>query len=1074
MAAGAALLLLVLATLRPVNAQSPGGDTYPQGLPHPVMHYDPDATPSERQVWDIAQDSSHVLYIAGSHRGVQMFDGEHWLTIPIDSTDEGAAIGTARSLALGHDGRMYAGTNDDIGVLVPGEKGRLTFRSLLPRLREQDRRPDVDGTGTVWFAGATDQYTYFQTQRAIYRWDGSALDVWRSDDTFHTTHLVDGRLFVRDFERGLLELVGGTLRPIPGGASFENRAIHFLALHPSGGMIAVTATAGVYLLNESGARPTSVQADSILRTTRVYSGASIAQDGGEPLYALATLGRGVVVMDPEGSIVYHLRPGQELPDGVVNTVHSGRDGETWIGFNNEGIMRFGGLPNVEHYGERSGLRGQVEAVTTFDDQLFVGTGSGLFRMREQSSGNLPDAADPFQRVRGSSVVNGLEVTRRGLVVDDLSRTWMLRTGEEPATLIRRNAHALFVPSSMPDRLLISTMRGGLTVVRNEGGTWRTERSTDLDATPHSLAEFRGEIWGATDPHTVLRFSVEDIPELTTARHLSVDPATAVEGFSLTVADERLLLISRSGVYTWDETSESFEPAPDLVPDGDGPVRTFLYTPERGRADAWIVKGTRLFAGKRTSTSPVAIDWTPVPGLSFRVNETVRLHEAPSGDLWIGRGDDLLRYRPTSPADSPLAPSVLVRRVLAGPDETVVRGSHADPGSVLSISYAMNSLVVQFAAPRFDAETPALYRTRLLGESADWSNWSRRAEIDLPGLREDTYRLQVQARTIDGIVSETETLQIIVAPPWYRSRWAYIGYVLLGLVGLASIWRYRVAVRRRRKAEAKTTRTEEKLQAEQQLSRRLARANERLREVNRMKEYFMANTSHELRTPLTNIIGFARLLQDEAPNGMAPHLEVIENNGYRLLHTLNAILDLAGLRARTMQPMPEWIDIRDPVHDVMKDLTGEAERKDLAVESQIPTEPVYAYLDRYFVERVVHHLVDNAIKFTATGHINVSVWEDENEVGIAVEDTGIGIDAAFIPDLFISFEQQSQGMDRAYEGSGIGLAVTGQLVEALGGQILVDSEQGVGTRFQVLLSRDGRLSGRSDRTNGSISASTSAE
>jgi len=136
--------------------------------------------------------------------------------------------------------------------------------------------------------------------------------------------------------------------------------------------------------------------------------------------------------------------------------------------------------------------------------------------------------------------------------------------------------------------------------------------------------------------------------------------------------------------------------------------------------------------------------------------------------------------------------------------------------------------------------------------------------------------------------------------------------------------------------------------------------------------------------------------------------------------------------------------------------------------------VYAYLDRYFVERVVHHLVDNAIKFTATGHINVSVWEDENEVGIAVEDTGIGIDAAFIPDLFISFEQQSRGMDRAYEGSGIGLAVTGQLVEALGGQILVDSEQGVGSRFQVLFSRDGRLSGRSDQTNGSMSASTSAE
>jgi signal transduction histidine kinase len=467
----------------------------------------------------------------------------------------------------------------------------------------------------------------------------------------------------------------------------------------------------------------------------------------------------------------------------------------------------------------------------------------------------------------------------------------------------------------------------------------------------------------------------------------------------------------------------------------------------------MVFGTQLHRG-RWEADAEAFAWSVVSGLSFRDNESVRLHEAPDGSVWIGRGDDLLRHDPSLNAAPGAAPPVLIRRVIAGADERVVWGARSGEGAVLSLPYDRNDPLIQFAAPNFNAESPPMYRTRLLGRDADWSDWTRRSAVDFVGLRENTYRLEVQARTVDGIVSEPSRLTVVVAPPWYRTGWAYLAY-LLTLAGLvAAVWQYRVAVRRRRAAEEKTSKTAEELQAEQQLNQSLTRANERLREINRMKEFFIANTSHELRTPLTNIIGFARVLQDDVSDGLAPHLQVIENNGYRLLYTLNAILDLAGLRAGTMEPVLEWADIRTPVRSVAQEMKGDAASKSLVLETQIPDRPVFAYLDAHMLERIVRHLVDNAVKFTAEGSIHIRVWESDDRVGITVRDTGVGIDPSFVPDLFVGFEQESQGMARSYEGSGIGLAVTGQFVDVLDGRIKVASTKGEGSTFTVTFPRRG--------------------
>ena len=134
--------------------------------------------------------------------------------------------------------------------------------------------------------------------------------------------------------------------------------------------------------------------------------------------------------------------------------------------------------------------------------------------------------------------------------------------------------------------------------------------------------------------------------------------------------------------------------------------------------------------------------------------------------------------------------------------------------------------------------------------------------------------------------------------------------------------------------------------------------------------------------------------------------------------------------------------------VVRLLTPLARDKGLTLKLSPPRHPVFAYLDGYGLERILYNLVGNAIKFTEKGGVEVAVEQEEDWVHIHVRDTGIGIEADFLPSLFTEFQQESSGLARSHQGSGLGLAITARLVELLDGKIDVASKKGEGSTFTV--------------------------
>ncbi len=240
-------------------------------------------------------------------------------------------------------------------------------------------------------------------------------------------------------------------------------------------------------------------------------------------------------------------------------------------------------------------------------------------------------------------------------------------------------------------------------------------------------------------------------------------------------------------------------------------------------------------------------------------------------------------------------------------------------------------------------------------------------------------------------------------------------------------------------------------AELELTRRL---NERLVQMDKLKDEFLANTSHELRTPLNGIIGIAESLLDGIAGRQTPkgckNLALISSSGKRLANLVNDILDFSKLKEHDLEIQHKPVNIK-VVTDVVFTLSQPSlAGKTLELKDEIPEDIPAVSGDENRLQQILYNLLGNAIKFTESGSITVSAKVQAGMVAVSVTDTGIGIPEDKCEAIFRSFEQVDASTAREYGGTGLGLTVTKQIVELHGGTISVESEVRQGSTFTFTL------------------------
>jgi signal transduction histidine kinase/CheY-like chemotaxis protein len=234
------------------------------------------------------------------------------------------------------------------------------------------------------------------------------------------------------------------------------------------------------------------------------------------------------------------------------------------------------------------------------------------------------------------------------------------------------------------------------------------------------------------------------------------------------------------------------------------------------------------------------------------------------------------------------------------------------------------------------------------------------------------------------------------------------------------------------------------------NRQLTRAKEKAEENERLKTIFLQNMSHEIRTPMNGIIGFLNLLKK--PNldaaSREKYIDIVNKSGKRLLTTINNIIEISKIDSQQVQIRTSEVDLIEILNYYFNFFLPQAKEKELnlVLKCDIPKDQSVIVTDKFILDNILTNLINNALKFTNKGTVELGAEVEHSLVKFYVKDTGIGIPEDRKNAIFKRFVQANLNMTRAHEGSGLGLAIVKAYVELLKGEIWLESTEGKGSTF----------------------------
>lgn len=509
------------------------------------------------------------------------------------------------------------------------------------------------------------------------------------------------------------------------------------------------------------------------------------------------------------------------------------------------------------------------------------------------------------------------------------------------------------------------------------------------------------------------------------RHIPGNPNSLIENSVSTIHEDssgNLWLGTTGGLDKFDKKTETFTHYTTKQGLPDNNVVGIL---EDNKGNIWLSTGGGIVKfNPEKETYKLYTESDGLQGNSFYHFSDVQTKD---GEMWFGGFKGLNRFYPDKIKDNPHIPNIVLTSVKQGGEE-VFFGKTPPRLKEIKLDWRTNFFEFEAAALEFTRPEKNQYMYILQGVDDNWYRAGTRRFGKYTNLTGGTYYLKIKGSNNDGVWNENGvSLKVIVAPPPWKTWWAYCLYLAAVTAVLFAFLRYQ---QMRLDHEKKTA--------------------EGLRRINKLKDEILANTSHELRTPLHGIIGLSESLLDGIagvlPQKVEYNLKMIVSSGIRMINMVNDILDFSRLSKSEQQLRLRPLDIKimaDIVIEISKSL---ARDKELIIINSIPAEAPNVYADEDVVQQILYNLVGNAIKFTEKGTVTVSSSQDKDFLVIHIADTGIGIPADRFDKIFDPFEQVDGSVKRTFGGTGLGLAISKKLVDLHNGVIGVESEEGKGSHF----------------------------
>jgi len=408
---------------------------------------------------------------------------------------------------------------------------------------------------------------------------------------------------------------------------------------------------------------------------------------------------------------------------------------------------------------------------------------------------------------------------------------------------------------------------------------------------------------------------------------------------------------------------------------------------------------------------------------------------PNGNLAFGGVNGLNIFNPKEILAKNYKPPVFITNILVGNlpvlpnDKTGVLKNSIEQTSSITLNHLQDILTLEFSSLDFTAPAQNKYRYQLVGIDKNWVESGTRRSATYLHLPPGSYVFKVQGSNSQGVWSDKiAELNIIVKPPWWRTWWAYLTYLLLIGFAVRTYFKFRI--------------NKAKLQSQLHFEQQEAK---RVKELDTVKTQLYANITHEFRTPLTVILGMANQVKNDPEKHLRTGVDMIVRNGENLLNLVNEMLDLSKLEDGKMTLNLITGDIVAFLRYIVESFQSLAASQQKQFHFLADTDELTVAFDAEKIRQIITNLFSNALKFTpASGNVYVSISQqaaannDQTTLVLKVKDTGIGIPENQIPHIFDRFYQLDNSHTRKAEGTGIGLSLTRELVKLMNGTIAVKS------------------------------------
>lgn len=767
------------------------------GVPF-ITNYSPKMYKAASENWDVLQDSKGMMFFA-NHFGIMQFDGVRWAIV---TQPENRSM--VRSMAIDKNDKMYVGAQGDFGFVIQLPNGQYQYTSLVKLLPKS-----VRNFGDVLHTVIRNNEVIFFSYERVFIYKNNTIKVIDARTSFDDFFEVGKEIYVSDNEKGLLKLKNDALIPVENSQKFVGLQVRKI-FKTNNGLLLLTQKNGLFTFSENQIKPFVTEVDHLLKHNQISAGIELS-DG---YFGIGTRQSGLIVIDSAGHLVQHIDKQMGLQNEYVTNFKIDKEGNLWVTLKG-GISLIQISSPLSKIIDGTNSETKIYCSQIYQNKLYIGTDNGLLWLNWEAYKSGKRENVTFQHVAGMSEnVWNVGVFGNSLLAFEKNGIFEINGNSAKALAKIDGAWQGILIPNHPDLLLVGGYTG-LYLLKKINGSWVFQHQINGFEESSRIMETdkQGNIWIAHGYKGIYKLKFNATFDAVADIQFYNDKNGFPSSLFLNTfkVDDQILFGTTKGVYRQDLSSKKMIPDPVFKKYLGLENHIRLLKPDN-QDNIWYVSGENTGKMNKQKKGSFKIEELPFRKLRYiYVPGFENIQTTNSGDVFFGTQEGLIHYSAIKNKKYEMKYKAVISEVKCiFPKDSLLFSSRYDvlpnkTGSVNDefstvLSHSNNALHFSFASLCFDDAEATKYEYWLEGFEPTWSDYSLQTEKEYTNLPENEYVFHVRAKNMYDVVSEEAVFRFEVLPPWYRTTWAYILYLVLFGVLIYTIIKYQKGVAEREREQ----------------------------------------------------------------------------------------------------------------------------------------------------------------------------------------------------------------------------------------------------------------------------------